>query len=390
MRVNILKSKVIPTLKDGWHTDGNGLYLHIRKDTRNWVVRCSVNSKRLSTTIGSYPSMSLAEARACISEAKSRLSDSAYGFESTKTPFSVRKVAEEALESTAVVKQWTNDKHKKQWLSTLEAYVFPTIGDRLISTITIRDIKLVLEPIWFTKTETARRLRGRLRHIFAYAILMGYYDKPNPAEWDGCLSHLLPSPDKVRTIEHHSAASADAVPELIKTLYTTAPRKDVYLAVIFGTLTATRAQEFSKAMWDEFDFENNVWTIPPARVKSKDKDTPIRVPITKQMRHVLLLLKRKNKDYVFGTSHKKQLSPDAPLLALRELGYDFTMHGMRSTFSDWAIENGENPVYVEKALNHVIGNKVQQAYQRSDCLEQRRPLMERWNDYCFKLATGGL
>lgn len=105
------------------------------------------------------------------------------------------------------------------------------------------------------------------------------------------------------------------------------------------------------------------------------------------MKHILMLLQRKNKDYVFASPYKDgQLSPDAPLLALKDLGFDFTMHGMRSTFSDWATESGENPVFVEKALNHALGNKVQRAYQRSDCLDQRRPLMERWNKYCFSLA----
>lgn len=386
MRVNILKSKGITTLPDGWHTDGNGLYLNVRNGTRTWVVRTTVNRRRLSVTLGNFPEISLADARSRIQDAKVRLSEVAYGL-ATDNGYTFEEVALEALEQTAKVKQWTNAKHKQQWFSTINMYVLPHIGKRLISSITVKDVKDVLDHIWYTKTETAKRLRGRLKQVFAFAILMGYYKRGNPAEWEGCLDQLLPSPDKIRQVKHHDAAPIADIPAIIKQLYTTTPRKDVYLAVIFGTLTATRAQEFARAKWDEFNFEDDVWTIPPERVKSKDKDTPIRVPITQQMKHILMLLQRKNKDYVFASPYKDgQLSPDAPLLALKDLGFDFTMHGMRSTFSDWATESGENPVFVEKALNHALGNKVQRAYQRSDCLDQRRPLMERWNKYCFSLA----
>lgn len=384
MKIHILKAKTLNSLPEGWNADGNGLYLRVKNDSRHWIVRSQVNGVRRTLRIGDFPKMSLQAARDATHDAKVRLAAANYSI-AKHAAITFEDVALEALEAVAKVRLWTNAKHKAQWYSTIKTYALPKLGKRAVSTITVNDIKDVLEPIWITKAATATRLRGRIHAVFAHAILMKHYTGPNPAEWEGNLSFLLPSQSKVCAKKHHKRIDIANIPTFIKDVSEVCQHVYTRVAILMLTLTATRAQELTRAMWSEFDFENMIWSIPPERRKDK-KPEPFRVPITPKMKELLDTLPRGN-DYVFQSRDgTKQMHADGPTIMLKALGYDFTMHGMRSTFRDWGAEAGENPVFLEKCLCHSVGNKVQQAYQRSDCIEQRRPIMERWGDYCFSLA----
>ena len=386
IQTNKLKSKSIKSLPEGWHSDGAGLYLRVANGECYWLVRASHKGQRKTVSLGKFPDLSLNEARGLIEEAKRKIASRAYKARSATTILKFQDMALEALENTARVRMWTNDKHRKQWYSTVKNYAIPCIGKMPVSSITTEDIYNILEPIWTRKTDTATKLQGRLHVIFSYAIHLGYYTGSNPAAWKGCLDQLLPPPSKVVKRQHHKSAKLEDIPEIVQELWEQPTNGDTALAALFGVLTATRAQEFCLARWEEFDFQTMVWSVPPERRKDK-KPEPFRVPITREMKAVLDRVPH-NHPWVFSTGAGNPLRADCPTLAFKEKGWAFTMHGMRSTFRDWGTETGEHSEYMEKALCHTTGDKVQQAYQRSDCLDQRRPIMERWNALCFsKVAT---
>ena len=158
------------------------------------------------------------------------------------------------------------------------------------------------------------------------------------------------------------------------------------LATVFGIVTASRIQEFVEAKWDEIDFDNCIWVMPVERRKDR-KPFPHRVPLPSQIVSLLLELRETHRgDYIFCPPDKKgHISKESPIRYLRLAADDeiITMHGCRSTFRDWCAENEIDKVLAEKALSHATGNEVEQAYQRSDLLELRRPVMQQWADFCF-------
>lgn len=135
------------------------------------------------------------------------------------------------------------------------------------------------------------------------------------------------------------------------------------------------------ARWDEIDFENRVWNCPPERRKD-GKRYPHRVPLSDQALYVLGLIKRKS-EYIFAGASGPHISKETPRVIIQKKLKHGTMHGFRSTFRDWAAENGFDRVLAEKSLMHATGNEVEQAYQRSDLLEQRRPLLQAWADEVY-------
>lgn len=97
----------------------------------------------------------------------------------------------------------SNEKHKQQWRNTLDSYAIPEIGNSLVADITMQDVLKILEPIWLEKTETAKRLRGRIEDILNWATVHGYRSGENPARWENNLKEVLPMPNKVRSVKHH-------------------------------------------------------------------------------------------------------------------------------------------------------------------------------------------
>ena len=157
--------------------------------------------------------------------------------------------------------------------------------------------------------------------------------------------------------------------------------------IIFTILTACRVGETSGAKWSEFDFENNIWSIPPERRKD-GKPYPHRVPLSRQALEVLKSIERTS-EFVFAINGEEGSKYSLTTMFKRMTGTNATMHGFRSTFRDWAAENEINDSVAEKCLMHSAGNAVVQAYQRSDLLELRRPVMQAWADAVFALQPDG-
>jgi integrase len=281
---------------------------------------------------------------------------------------------------------WRTAKYAKTgWHDVFRLHVYPHIGDVAVSDVDTGLVLQVLEPIWSKKARTASALRGQIESVLSWAKVRGYRQGENPALWRGHLKHLLPAPRKVATVKHHPALPYEKVSEFLGKL-----RKDTAVCsrgIEFVVLTAARSGEVRGAKWDEIDLTSKTWTIPAARMKSRCEH---RVPLSDPVIALLQALPRLvGNDFVFpGQYNNQPMDARTLTMTLKRIGYrHITIHGFRSTFRDWAAEQTNYPREVaEAALAHVLENKTEAAYRRSDLFEKRRRVMEEWARYCTRPA----
>lgn len=380
-----------------------GLTLHIKapKSPQSqpqgcWVLRANVGSKRRNIGLGTYPEVSLAEARRKATELKNLCSQGVDPIEmrqkkradadlqrlKSKT---FKQVAEEYL--TTHESDYRNEKHRKQWRSTIETYAYPVIGQLPIGQVGIEDVLRVLKPIWSDKTETASRLQGRIEKILDLAVASGLRET-NPARWKNYLSLRLPAPGRIAEVKHYPSMSYQALPQFMQAL---SGRSGMGArALEFLILTAVRSGSVRQARWPEIDFHAREWRIPSQHTKTK---TGVhRVPLTDQMIRLLRSLPRTlDQPLIFPSPSGKMLSDMAlnslmrKMRASGDLWEDAVPHGFRATFRIWAAEATAYPAELaELVLMHAVGSSVYQAYQRSDLFEKRRDIMRDWNETVFK------
>jgi integrase len=375
----------------GHYHDGNGLYFQVaRGGSQSWVYRYMLNKRPRMMGLGSYPELSLGDARKRAAECRRLRND---GIDPIETQKAVRTAAKvEAAKgitfencSKAYIEShkngWRNAKHAEQWTTTLSTYAYPVFGDLPVDSVDTKLVMKVLEPIWAIKTETAARLRGRIENILDWAKTREYREGENPARWRGHLQNLLPQRRKVRKVRHHPALPYDKMPSFMKALRK--QKGTVALAFEFLILTAARTSEAIGARWDEIDLAKAVWTVPSTRIKAgREHRVPLSGPAIALLRK---LAKVRHGEFVFAGAKKGKPLSNMALLALlkRMERTKITAHGFRSTFRDWAAELNEAPGDVaEMALAHVVGDKVEAAYRRGDLVEKRKKLMQEWATYC--------
>jgi integrase len=379
----------------GRYTDPQtrGLNLHIKKNGgRYWNYRYTKDGKRVDLSLGSYPAVSLKEARSRAIKARADVLTRGAADKSWQP----EKVPQETLKTvlfrdyaSECIKQksaeWRNAKHAAQWRSTIEQYANPVLGDLPLDEIDTDHVLQVVSPIWAIKTETASRLRGRIEWILAAAITRKLRPSPNPAAWRGHLETLLPRPKKVKAVRHHPALPYDQIPALIARLHDT--DSPVALALEFLILCASRTSEVTGALRTEIS-DSGVWIIPASRMKALREH---RTPLSRRSMEIVQTASYLGGEssYIFSVKGKP-LSNMAMSMMLRRLGYTgLTVHGFRSGFRDWVSEEtNHSPEVAEMALAHTIGNKVEAAYRRGDLLARRRELMRDWENFC--LASGSL
>ena len=386
------------TAAPGKHTDGEGLRLHVyATGARNWVFRYMRDGRSREMGLGAYPQVSLAEARETAAQARRILRTGADPIEAREAKRKQEALAAEgALTFTQAAARyirahrrgWRNRKHARQWASTLRTYARPILGALPVGEVSTDDVLSILSPIWTEKTETAKRVQGRIENILDWATARGYRSGENPARWRGHLGKLLPRPSRVKQVRNHPAMDYREVPAFVAELAThegTGAR-----ALEFLIITGCRTGEVIGAKWSEISGE--VWTIPAERMKARRVH---RVPLTAQAVAILETLPRAS-EYVFaGARYGRPVSNMAMLQAMRRMGYgvhgdrgDCVPHGFRSSFRDWAAEQTSFPREVaEAALAHVNPNKVEAVYQRGDLFEKRRALMEAWASFIRPVAA---
>ena len=247
-----------------------------------------------------------------------------------------------------------------------------------VSDITSADILRVLSPIWVDKTDTAKKIRQRLRMVFKWSKAQGYYSGDDPVE---LAEQALP---RIKASGNHfKSVSYEDLPDIITALQASAVSLSTRLALEFLILTACRTTEVLEAHWGEIDLNKALWIIPAERMKASKAHgvplTPRMIAILEEAAH----LKRDNGLLFPSPLSEKPLSNNTLRLALQKrLGIDATPHGMRSAFKDWVSETTAYPNEVsEMALGHVISNKVEAAYRRGNLIEKRRQMMAEWDAY---------
>ena len=396
--------------RPGWHAVGGvpGLLLQVKPParegapiSRSWILRVQVAGQRQPIGLGGFPQVSLAAAR----EQARKLATEAKG--------GVNLIARKRAQRSALIAaasrnktfkdcakayreahgtDYTNDKHRKQWPSTLEAYAYPLIGKMLVADITMRHVLDVLlqetthrngttGKLWHIKSETAKRLLDRIRTVLDYAMVNEYRSGTNPATWRGYLDTQLPSPRGLNSVKHHPAVPYTQIGDFMVKL-----RRNESIsakALEFLILTGVRSGSVRMADWSEIDFQRKLWIIPAAHTKTKEEH---RVPLQPQAIELLKALPRMaDTNKVFPSPTGKALSDMALSQLMRgmrergELSVEAVPHGFRSTFRDWSAEMTNYPDEIRKAASgHSVGDAVKESYQRTDLLEKRRHLMNDW------------
>jgi integrase len=384
-----LTARKVTTAKPGKYSDGGNLYL-IVSDTgsRKWVLRFTWRGAAKEMGLGSANDVPLADAREKAADARRTLAKGLNPIDERKRDGGIPTFGEMADEICEVLSTgFRNDKHKAQWRMTLLNYAGP-LRSKPVDTLATEDVLAVLKPIWTEKPETASRVRGRIEKVLDAAKAKGHRAGENPARWRGHLDHLLPKPLKL-TRGHHRAMPYDEVAAFVSQL-----RKreaTAALALEFCILTAARSGEVLGLRRSEIDLDKKIWTLPANRMKAGREH---RVPLSARAISILKELAKVNSgDFIFaGQARNKPLSNMAMDMMLRRMKReDVTVHGFRSSFRDWAGNVSSFPREItETALSHVIGDKTEQAYRRSDALEKRRKLMDAWAAYCEPRKGGNV
>lgn len=381
--------------KPGKYHDGGGmgLYLRVDKDGGHyWVQRITINGRRCELGLGSPPVVTLVMAREQALDNK-RLIRSGLNPLAEKRKGRVAATFAEAVERYLQIKlkEFRNEKHRKQWRSTLDTYATPVIGQMQVQLIETHDILRVLQPIWLEKTETASRLRGRIEAVLSWATVSELRKGDNPARWKGNLSELLPKPGKITKAGHFPALALSAAAGWWSQLET---REGMAArALQFACLAAARSGEVRGMTWAEVDLDAALWIIPADRMKAGREH---RVPLPDKGVELLGGLPRLNSSaYVFFAPQGGMLSDMSISAVMRRMqateekegrdgyldarsGRPAVPHGLRSTFRDWAAEQGYDHVLAELALAHTVGSEVERAYRRTDLLARRREMLEAW------------
>lgn len=358
--------------KPGYLADGGGLYLQVSPaGTKSWVLRYTRQGRTREMGLGSATYVTLQEARAAAFEQQRLLAQG-------RDPLQERKAAQvaaapklwgECVDAYIETHRsgWKNGAQAQQWAQSLLSY--GPSRDLPVAEIDTPQVMACLLPIWTAKTETATRVRSRIERVIDWARVSGFRTGENPARWRGHLDKLLPRASKVRTPQHFPAMPYQDLPAFMRSL---ALRTEASAsALAFTILTAVRTNETTGAQWSEFD--GDLWSIPPARMKGGAEHVVPLVP------EALAILGGRDRS--------------APPFALSENGMLFflqramgrpecTVHGFRSSFRDWASETTEFPGdVVEMALAHTIRDKTEAAYRRGSLLAKRRDLMTAWAKY---------
>ena len=362
---------------------GYGLSLLVKPTStdrlsKTWAQRLRINGKPVNLGLGVYPLVTLQEAR------ERALVNRRIVVQGGDPRGGGVPTFEQAAEKVIEIRRpsWRGPRSEIQWSQSLEKHVYPRIGDKEVDEITSNDILAVLQPVWFERPETARRLKQRLSAIMRWSIVAGHRSAADPVAGIG---EALPKHNGGK--KHFRSLPHADVGEALAKIRASQAWLATRLCLELLVLTATRPSEARLASWSEFDGENRVWVIPESRTKT---NKPHRVPLSDAALAVLEEASRLSgpEGLVFPAPSGKPISIATPSKLMKDLGLNATAHGFRASFRSWAAEFGAAREVAEAALGHVVRG-VEGSYQRSDLLEShRRELMEQWANY-VALGTDG-
>jgi integrase len=407
-----LTTTTVRHAKPGRHADGKGLYLLVKPTgAKSWVLRVMHRGRRRDFGLGSVvldktdvdesviplvrrKSLTLAEARekARIGRELAKAGiDPSKEWKAVESEVPTFEAA--AIEYHAhVAKAWRNGKHRDQWLSTLKAHAFPTLGAKLVDEIDASAIQAVLLPIWLQLPETARRVGQRINVVLDYSHGKGWREQEAPARAVNMLLSAIKQPKK----KHFASIPYKDLPAMMRRLRDSAPSVGRY-ALQFLILTAARSGEVRgtaklPATWAEIDWQACEWHVPAERMKAGVLHVVPLVPAAMDiLRELRGLFGCDLKAPIFPGMKGKPLSDATLNKALRVAAGAGTVHGLRSSFRDWAADSGFADAWAEAALAHTVegqDGKTAAAYKRTTFFEHRRDkLMPAWARFALSDET---
>ncbi|TIV38957.1 MAG: DUF4102 domain-containing protein [Mesorhizobium sp.] len=410
---NVLTVKKIEASKAKKLRDGGGLWLVTKGKARYWIFDYRFGSKRREMGLGPLHTVGLAEAREKAEAARGQLRQGVdpiehrHGAEAIEAARaaaagkSFGEYADDFIDAAVKAGRWRGAKTEAGWRNTLSNHA-SQIRSKAIAAIDVQDVLSVVRPLWGSKQESAEKLRERMERVLDAAKVEGLRSGENPAVWKGNLEHVLHKPDALTSAGNHPALPYKDIPVFMKKLR--AVDGMGARAVEFTILTATRSGEVRGARWAEIDLAAKMWIIPAKRMKSGKEH---RVALSDTAVNLLKATPRfENNELVFPAVRGGELSDmtlnavvkrmhAAELKAGRSGWLDpkqmdgdgkpkvATVHGMRSTFKDWATEMSDHPRELsEMALAHAVGDATERAYARGDALAKRHRLADDWAAYC--------
>src|SRR5262245_5942795 len=380
----------------GMYADGGSLYLRIAPGgSKQWVFRYARRGRLRDMGLGPVHTLTLAEAREKARDARKLLLEGIDPIDAKHARMAALQAADARAMTFAQCaegfirdneRKWTNATHRQQWTMTLTSYACPVLGALPVQAIDTPLVLKVVKPLWERAPVTAKRLLGRIENVLGWATVHHYRTGDNPARWRGHIEHALPKVERAAN-GHHVAPPYAAAPAFMAKFQ---PDTSVASSALrFITLTASRLGEAINATWDEIDLTAKVWTVPASRMKAGVEH---RVPLSDGAVAVLESMRAvRQSAYVFpGRIAGKPIGNHSVWRLAKAASGDkaLTVHGLRSSFRDWAAERTSFPREVaEMALAHAIPSAVEAAYRRGDLFDKRRKLMDAWAAYCAKVET---
>jgi integrase len=369
-------------------SDQGGLYLFCTADgTRSWRYDYRLAGQRKTFCIGTYPQVSLADARGHHADARKLVG-------AGQCPVLIKRRKQQAARLgagntvKAIAEAWYEElsPHKSESWRTgehgrLERYIFPQLGHFPIAEVEAADVLAVVKDVATKFPKTAELVRLTLARIFSFAI-RNLRTKTNPArEIQGAIS--------VPAAIHHKPIPSRDIPSVIEKLDGYAGRTHTKLAAKLLLLTMVRKTELLGATWDEIDTDNALWQIPPERMKRRHGHV---VPLSKQALEAFVELQPMacGSRYVFPNfgNPRKHMSPSTLNNAFEKLKFPFAPHALRATASTLLNESAKfRPDVIERQLSHIERNRIRASYNQAEYLDERREMLQWWADFIDRPAN---
>lgn len=370
--------------------DRDGLYLHVTATGgKFWKVKYRFNGKEKKLSIGSYPELSLADARQETIKARSQIQQAIDPCERKQED---KRLARYRASQTfeLIAREWHErnyttwtPRHAENILRRLEKDVFPQIGHFPITKLTPPVLLACLQKVEDNAPDLARRCMQMMGQVFRYAVVTGRAERDLTPELKGSLKKFKR--------KHFASIEIEDLPDLVKSLHRNDARlfRQTILATQLLMLTFVRTSELIQAKWTEFDLKNKEWLIPAERMKMR---APHIVPLSNQSIEILNELKLINpkREFVFPSIPRPQqpMSNATILAGLKRMGYNgrMTGHGFRALAMSTIKEKlGYRHEVVDRQLAHAPGSRVDRAYDRAKFLPERKKMMQEWADYIDSL-----
>ena len=371
----------VKSAQPGKYADGGGLWFHKRPDGGGqWFLRYTIHGRRREMGLGSSSEVTLKDARIAADKYRTILRDLRDPIkerdrerrEALKNIHLLRDIANDAFESRKA--ELKGDGANGRWFSPLENHILPRLGSVPVSEIDQKDIRDTLLPIWHSKAETAKKALDRLRICLRHAAALG-------------LTVDLQAPEKARALlgkQRHQAKNIPAIPwKDVPAFYSSLNLGTAtHLALKLLILTGVRSGPLRHL--HESQISDDIWTISPEQMKGRvDATGEFRVPLSKEALKVIAEARKMSREgYLFPGVKSGVISDMTMSKMMRTAKTGALPHGFRSSLRDWLADATDAKHEVaETILGHVVGGSVERSYRRTDYLEQRRVLMERWGQH---------